>query len=386
MKAGEKISKVSGTTRENKHPATRLELSRRDFIKTSSAVSLAGFLLGTDYVFARGAGGSASQARGKFGLAVLLHRLRYFGSKDEVKDHVERLADAGVDILIPIVKDTNGDVDFLTSLADIHPEYPDWDPLKVLIENCQKRGIKVLPEFCVFTEGERSRLLRTHPEFKAEGFEGSQEWACAMHPEVRDYEFGLYRSLALRYRPDGLHLDFIRTGGVCTCKFCSAEMKKQGIDIKKVKRANPTWTEWRASRVTQFVRYLRKFTKKEKMKLSASVCCFRNYESARVNQSQDWVSWAQEQLLDYLKPMNYTNDLSDFTHQTKSHVALVRGRVPVWEGLNATRLSTEALAKHAQAARDAGAQGVAIIYNHHAITDDDFKALREVRERAGDGG
>ncbi len=361
----------------------RRELTRRDCIKTSAVVvSPAALLSGTNYIFAQsaaGVGGPADQARREFGLAVWSHKLRDFVSKDEVERHAERLAEASIDILIPIVKGTHGTVDFLTSLAEVNQKYPDWDPLKVLIEACQKRGIKVHAWFCVFVEGEHSRLRREHPEFMAEG---SKRWACAMRPEVQDYEFELHKSCALRYRPDGLHLDYIRTDtkAACRCEFCKGEMKKQGIDIEKVKRAEPTWTEWRASRIMEFVRRVRKFTKKEKMELSAAVSTDHVY--ARVIRAQDWANWLEEELVDYLFPMNYTTKVSEFTRWTKSHVALVRGRVPVWEGIGQWRLSsTEALAKHARAAHDAGAQGV-VIFNYGTMMDDDFKALREVKERA----
>ncbi len=121
------------------------KVSRRDFIRTSAAISLSALLPGTNYVFARGtpgAGGQRGQANHEFGLAVWSHKLRDFGSKDEVESHAKRLADAAVDILIPIVKGTNGAVDFQTGMADVNPKYPDWDPLKVLIGACRKRGVK----------------------------------------------------------------------------------------------------------------------------------------------------------------------------------------------------------------------------------------------------
>ena len=362
------------------------KVSRRDFIKTSATVSLAALLSGTNYVLAQGAsgvGGPRGQANDEFGLAVWSHKLRDFGSKEEVERHAERLADAAVDTLIPVVKGTSGDVDFLTGMADVNPKYPDWDPLKVLIKACRRRGIKVHPWFCVFTEGGRSRLLREHPLFVAKGTGGRNKWACAMRPEVQDYEFGLYKSVADSYKPDGLHLDYIRTGGVCRCGFCKAQMKKKGIDIEKVKTSDPTWVEWRVSRLMQFVSRLREFTKKEKMELSAAV--FRSYSSARISQAQDWVKWAEKGIVDYLMPMNYTNDLSTFKKWTKSHVGLVRSRVTIWEGIgkksSMSKLSTQALAEQAQAARDLGTQGI-VIFNYGAMTDDDFKAIREVKERA----
>jgi len=379
-----KSREISKMTKTKKHLVGVQGYSRRDFIIASSVQlgGLVGLLGGID--FARGADKQEGQSSYKFGLGVWSHKLRDFADKDEVAKHVKRLAEAGVDILIPIVKFPSGTVDFMTSVAEVHPKYPDWDPLQVLIANCRDRGVKVHPWLCVFPEGEHSRLLREHPEFAVRGVKSRQRWACAMRSQVQDYEFELYKSVAVGYRPDGLHLDYIRTGGVCRCEFCRAEMNKQGIDISKVKPSEPKWVQWRSSRLTGFVRRLRKFTKDKKMELSAAV--FRNYESARIFQAQDWLSWANQRLVDYLMPMSYTNDVKSFAQWAKSHVALVRGRVPVWEGIgkksSASELSTEALAQQAQAAHQAGAQGV-VIFHYSAITDGDFKALKEVRATAG---
>lgn len=325
----------------------------------------------------------AKKTQPQFGLGLWSHKLRDFSDKRQVVQHVQRLARAGVNILIPIVKFPSGEVDFVTELADVHPHYPAWDPLKVLIKNCRKRGIKVHPWLCVFPEGKQSRLLREHPEFATKGTGGGHRWACAMRPEVQDYEFGLYRDVAGRYHPDGLHLDYIRTGGVCRCQFCRNQMNKRGIDILKVQPSDCAWVNWRTSKVTGFVRRLREFTKEKKMELSAAV--FRNYESARVYQAQDWVNWAQERLVDYLMPMSYTNSLNDFARWAKTHIKLAAGKVPVWEGIgkssSVSKLTAQALAQQARAAHEAGAQGI-VIFHYDAITDDDFKALQKVKQRA----
>lgn len=318
----------------------------------------------------------------EFGLAVWSHRITDFGGKDEVKGHAESLAEAGFDILIPCVKNPPGAADFLTDVADVNPDYPDWDPLKVLVGACRERGVKVHPWFCVFPEGERSRLLREHPEFAAK-LDGRMRWGCACRQEVQDYVFELYRSLALRYRPDGLHLDYIRTGGVCKCEFCRSEMGARGVDLEKVEFKDPAfveWTDWRVSRLTGFVRRLREFTRAEGMELSAAV--FPSYPDCIGSQAQDWVGWAEEGLVDFLFPMNYTNSLQICLTRTISHVALVGDGVPVWEGLgkksSCSELSTEALAAQVRGVREAGARGV-VLFQYRAVTEEDVQAIRRVR-------
>ena len=314
----------------------------------------------------------------EFGLAVWSHRITDFGGRDEIEEHADALARAGYDIVIPCVKNPPGAVDFLTDVADVNPEYADWDPLKVLVDACQGRGVKVHPWFCVFTEGDQSRLLREHPEFAAE-LAGTHRWACACREEVQDYVFELYAGLARRYGPAGLHLDYMRSGGICKCAVCRAQMRERGVDIESVEAKDPAfeaWTEWRVSRLTAFVRRLHDFTQSEGIELSAAV--FAGYPDAIRSQAQDWVQWAEEGLVDFLFPMNYTNSLRVAASRTISHVALVGGTVPVWEGLgkasSASQLTTEALAEQVSAVIAAGAQGI-VLFHYRAVTEDDINAI-----------
>ncbi len=317
-----------------------------------------------------------------FGLAVWSHQITDFGTKNEVGEHAERLADAGFDILIPCVKNPPGSADFVTDVADVNPAYPRWDPLQVLIDACQAKGVKVHPWFCVFTEGERSRLLRKHPEYEAK-IQGKIRWACGCRGEVQDYVLDLYRSLAEKYQPDGLHLDYIRTGGLCRCRFCSEQMTERGVDLRDLAPRDPdfeVWTQWRESRITRFVQGLREFTSDRDVELSAAV--FGGYPDSIGGQGQDWVKWAELGLVDYLFPMNYTNSIRVAVSRTISHVALVSGRVPVWEGLgklsSASQLSTDALAAQIRGVLGARADGI-VLFHYRAVTDEDIAAIRAIR-------
>ena len=99
-----------------------------------------------------------------FGLATWSHRVSDFGENpQEVDAHVKRLADAGFELIIPCVKNAPGYADFTTDIARVNPEYPDWDPLKVLAESADKQNMKVHAWFCVFREGDGSALLSRNP-------------------------------------------------------------------------------------------------------------------------------------------------------------------------------------------------------------------------------
>jgi len=319
----------------------------------------------------------------QFGLGTWSHNIKDFGSSEqEVAQHAERLADGGFDLLIPCVKNPPGYLDFLTDAGNVNPDYPDWDPLAVLIRECKARGVKVHPWFCVFREGEGSRLLQEHPECKAQG--DREGWACACQPQVQDYVFSLYKSLAERYDVDGLHLDYIRTGVVCRCDYCRQQMKERGVDIDDERMGAAEaeqWLRWRTENVTAFVRRVRELTRQRGIELSAAV--FTGYPWTIPPQAQDWVAWAEEGLVDYLFPMSYTNHVRVVETATVEHVALVDHKVPLWEGLGKSSshsgLPTDMLAAQVRVALAGGADGV-VLFAYPAVTDQDIAAIAEIRQ------
>ena len=314
--------------------------------------------------------------------AAWVHSVRNFGEDpDDVEGHVNRLAAAGFDLIIPCVKNPPGYLDFRTEVGNVNPEYPDWDPLAVLNEKASASGIKVHPWFCVFPEGDGSRLLSEHPECAA-GLEERFRWACACRPEVQDYALALYESLMANYPVSGVHLDYIRTGGLCRCDYCEAEMRKQGVAIETIESRAPgmsAWVDWRCERITAFVARLHEITQAKGIELSAAV--FADYPGCRHSNGQDWVAWAERGIVDFLFPMNYTNSTWDARMRTRCHGALVGGRVPLWEGLgkrsSASELSTQVMVEQITACLEEGCQGI-VLFSYPALLDKDFEAVARI--------
>jgi uncharacterized lipoprotein YddW (UPF0748 family) len=314
-----------------------------------------------------------------FKKATWVHSVRNLGENpDEVQRHVDRLAAAGFDLIIPCVKNPPGYLDFRTDVGNVNPEYPGWDALAVLNDKASAKGMKVHPWFCVFTEGEGSRLLSEHPECAAV-FESRHRWACACRPQVQGYALALYESLLAGYPVAGLHLDYIRTGGLCKCDYCKAQMRQRGVDIETLEHREPglsVWVDWRCERVTAFVERLHAVTQARGIELSAAV--FTDYPGCRHSNGQDWVAWAERGIVDFLFPMTYTNSTRDARMRTRSHRALVGDKFPLWEGLgkhsSASQLTAQAMVEQIKACLEEGSDGI-VLFSYPALTDEDLAAI-----------
>ena len=117
------------------------------------------------------------------------------------------------------------------------------------------------------------------------------------------------------------------------CDRCREQMAAKGIDVNTVIPKEPAyaeWTDWRCGRVTSFVEEMRELTREKGIELSAAV--FADLPACRNSNGQDWGLWAEKGLVDDLFPMNYDNSTRNVRLRTRTHVAIVGGRCPVWEG------------------------------------------------------
>ncbi|GAF94740.1 unnamed protein product, partial [marine sediment metagenome] len=193
----------------------------------------------------------------EFGLGTWLHRIQQFKTAKSVDAEIARLADGGFDVFVAAIKNKHGGLDWNTEIGNVNPDYDvKLDPLKLLIDGCKERGIKFHAWFVVFAAGENSKFRQEHPEIGAfipEMGRWGKHFVCACRPDVQDNVYNQYKEVVEKYRPDALHLDYIRTLGHCRCLYCQSEMKKRGVDITQYDpRADGhpnkgflEWTEWR---------------------------------------------------------------------------------------------------------------------------------------------
>ncbi|MHC4887658.1 MAG: glycoside hydrolase family 10 protein, partial [Planctomycetota bacterium] len=305
-----------------------------------------------------------------------LHKLA--DTEDAVRQDVKRLADAGFDMLVPCIYQTDGTADYASSVGNVRPSFRDWDPLAVCAEEAEKQGLAIHAWVCVFPEGEKSALIEAHPEYLAvagperEAGEPAHRLACPNRPEVQDYEASLYEEL-MAYPIAGVSLDYIRfIDGFCYCDYCREDYRNQtGGDLHNLGffQWNPSeaqdmdaWINWRCEVINRFVRRIRKLTSDHGKELSASV--FHYFPGGLMDIGQDWETWVRKGWVDYIWPMNYSVSTRIARDWTRNNVATLAGNESTCqhhEGIHRPpSMSTERWIHHVTEILDAGVEGVCI--------------------------
>lgn len=174
----------------------------------------------------------------------------YLGrSRAAVRESVSRLADLGFNLLLPNLKDGGGRVCWRSEALPeaTHEEYQDFDLPLVLLEECERVGVRLHAWFIDFFEGERGAAFRSHPEWAmrdAQGNTTAEEtlrgkrfgsvWMCpAQRPGYADqWLIPLYEEFARRYSFEAVHHDYVRYPGdlapdqYCFCDWCLDEIPR----------------------------------------------------------------------------------------------------------------------------------------------------------------
>jgi len=155
-------------------------------------------------------------------------------------------------------------------------------------------------------------------------------WLCPTREDTRSFLLAGVQELAEKYDLDGIHLDYIRLpdvlmpeglrvkygikGGVdvlnpeydfCYCETCRSRFKAEHgidpIDIQFGTRFWYQWVQWRADRITTFVKDFHKVVKAYDNTMETSAAVFATPGTSYRYVFQQWGRWP----LDSLQPMIY---------------------------------------------------------------------------------
>jgi uncharacterized lipoprotein YddW (UPF0748 family) len=225
------------------------------------------------------------------------------------------------------------------------------DVLKEIIDQGHKAKMAVIPwfEFGFMTTAPSdpagSNLAKNHPEWltqKKDGSKISKEgkhervWLNPLNPEVQKFIKSLLVEVVKNYDVDGIQLDdhfgypYQYGYDPLTIKMYKAEHqgKNPPDDAKNVE-----WTNWRAGKVTAFMKDLFKEVKQANPKAILSVSP-NPQEFSKEFFLADWEAWERAGLVEELVIQLYRNDVSRIVWEMqKPEVQKAKAHIPVAIGL-----------------------------------------------------
>lgn len=187
------------------------------------------------------------------------------------------------------------------------------------------------------------RLQRT-----ADG--GSLPWLCPSHPQNLDQELRAIREAAATGWLDGLHLDYARYPDTQSC-FCDECRRRFEQSLGRAAAGWPAaaqngaladkFREWRCAQITEFVRQTRQSLRKIDPRIKLSAAVYQNYPDCRHSIGQDWGLWLKTGLVDFVVPMNYTENTAEFGGILRRQCALPGAARRIFPGLGVTAAESQ---------------------------------------------
>ena len=197
-------------------------------------------------------------------------------------------------------------------------------------------------------------------------------WLCPSHPKNVQLEVESVLEIVTNYDVDGIHLDYIRYPGshACYCEECRKRFMlatRQQLDewptavLPNTGKYGDTYIEWRSQQITRLVRLLHKRLRAANPDLKLSTAVFGGYPACVTSIGQDWIAWAKAGYIDFVCPMNYTEDSAYFTALLANQLALMPKEVAIYPGIGATAtnslLTPDAVVEQIYHSRALGASG-----------------------------
>lgn len=293
-----------------------------------------------------------------------------------------------------------------------NPEYAGFDPLKIWITESHKRGIKVHIWFESFYVG--NKPPETNPDFilaKRPDWANYQKknydsdmipYSVSEHngyfidpanPEVQDFLYDLVNEIILRYRPDGINLDYIRYPQSLAktysnydmsnwgyTKFAREEFERMyGIDPVELNVTDSTWYQWqcyRCNKISDFVRKVGRLCRANGITITAVI--FPNREMAMDTKMQDWKTWSLNNFVDGFTPLFLTCDDKTAMNLMGNVLRNKSANTKLYAGLFVTFMngSNADLIKQIHAARRYSLNGL-IIFDYAHLKDCYIETLTE---------
>ncbi len=221
------------------------------------------------------------------------------------------------------------------------------DQIQQCVEAAHKSGIEVhvwkvnynlghnVPEAYVKKLRAADRL-----QVDVEGEPG--DWLNPAHPDNFKMELESILEVVRNYDIDGFHFDYIRYPNSRN-DFSGYSRKKFEADTgNRVKNwpadcydgaLKEAYTDWRCAQITKLVKAVSEQARIIRPGIKISAAVFRDYPRCRQWVAQDWPLWAKEGYVDFLCPMDYTDNDEKYLDWIIEQKALLPKGFPLYPGI-----------------------------------------------------
>lgn len=209
--------------------------------------------------------------------------------------------------------------------VEIDSNFAGRDPLRELIVEAHKYGIKVIPwfefGFAASFKADGGHLIAAKPHWKAIDRKGKLvtkngfEWMNGFHPEVQEFMLSLIREVVTNYDVDGVQGDdrlpaMPSESGYDAYTTGLYKAARNGKE-PPADQYEADWLQFRADLMTEFGEKLYRLVKSIKpeaiVSLSPSI-----YPFAKEEYLQDWPEWARRGTVELLCPQVYRRSLEPY--------------------------------------------------------------------------
>ena len=248
------------------------------------------------------------------------------------------------------------------------------DPFALLIQEAHGAGIEVhawLNLLSLSTNANASILKKYGTDILTRNFEekkkledymiDSQYFLEPGDTRVRKELVTMVGEIVRTYpQLDGIQFDYIRypdSHPRYGYTPINMERFKKSTGLKKIKEGSRAWTDWKRRQVTELLKLLIQSARSVCPHIQVSATGCMSYERALYEAFQDWPSWVNSGLVDFMTVMNYSPDPAEYERWNGVARAKVKSPEKLYFGVGAYKFlnSPEIFGKEWRSCENSGA-------------------------------
>lgn len=268
-------------------------------------------------------------------------------AKPSWQEAARRLSEANINAVFPYIASAGTAFYKSSHLPQQESVAEEGDFLRHASEACQEYDIPLHPRLLnlatLWATEQRREKLREQGRLVVTDEGKTGTWLCPSHPDNRRIQVDLASEIVSNYDVAGIQFDYLRYPwkNVCYCDRCRAEFEQMiGAEVENWPRqAAPGGTlydeylQFRRRQINTLVGELYGTVKTIDADVEVSAAVFINWESHRDTFGQDWKKWVDEGWVDFVCPMDYTDNPEKLRQYVRRQEGWVDGQKPLFVGL-----------------------------------------------------